>query len=260
MKRKERLDKLLVSRGLAETRSRAQALVMAGEVFVDGERADKAGMQVAVAAEIAVTEPLPYVSRGGFKLAGALTQFGIDVAGRVCADVGACTGGFSDVLLQAGAARVYAIDVGYGQLDWKIRQDERVVVMERTNARYVEGLAEAVSLVVIDVSFISLRLILPAVQGWLAEDGEIVALVKPQFEAGREQVGKGGIVRDATVQRQVLVDMWQWAEAQELGPQSAIRSPIEGSGGNVEFLMWLQPGREPRAGSEQILTGLALNG
>lgn len=244
VKGKERLDKLLVQRGLADTRSRAQALVMAGEVYVDGERADKAGMQVAMDAEVTVAEPLPYVSRGGFKLAEALKRFGIGVEGRVCADVGACTGGFTDVLLQRGAARVYAIDVGYGQLDWKMRQDERVVVMERTNARYLETLAEPVSLVVIDVSFISLRLILPAVRGWLEQDGEIVCLVKPQFEAGREQVGKGGIVRDAAVRREVLERLWQWATAEELGPQDVIRSPIEGSGGNVEFLMWLQPGRE----------------
>lgn len=242
-KGKERLDKLLVRRGLAQTRSRAQALVMAGEVTVDGKRADKAGMQVAVEAEIVVAEPLPFVSRGGFKLAAALETFGIAVEARVCADVGACTGGFSDVLLQEGAARVYAIDVGYGQLDWKIRQDERVVVMERTNARYLEALPEKVSFVAIDVSFISLRLILPAVQGWMAEGGEIVALVKPQFEAGREQVGKGGIVRDEAVRRQVLEAMWAWAAAQGLGPQRAMRSPIEGSGGNVEFLLWMQPGR-----------------
>lgn len=250
-KTKERLDKLLVSRGLAETRSRAQALIMAGEVSVDGERADKAGMQIDVSANIVVAEPLPYVSRGGYKLAAALERFGIDVAGRVCADVGACTGGFSDVLLQAGAARVYAIDVGYGQLDWKIRQDPRVIVMERTNARYVEALLEVVSLTVIDVSFISLRLILPAVRGWMGNDGDVVALVKPQFEAGREQVGKGGIVRDETVRKAVLEDIWQWATEQGLGPQGVIRSPIEGSGGNVEYLLWLRPGQKvTRTGCE----------
>lgn len=244
-KGKERLDKLLVALGLAETRSRAQALVMAGEVYVDGEQADKAGMQVALDAEVTVAEPLPYVSRGGFKLAEALERFGIGVEGRVCADVGACTGGFTDVLLQRGAARVYAIDVGYGQLDWKIRQDERVVVMERTNARYLESLEEAVSLVVVDVSFISLRLILPAARGWLVEDGEIVTLVKPQFEAGREQVGKGGIVRDEKVRQEVVESLWQWATDKGLGPRDVMRSPIEGSAGNVEYLMWMRPGREP---------------
>lgn len=251
VKGKERLDKLLVERGLAASRSRAQALVMAGEVYVDGEQADKAGMQVALDAELSVAEPLPYVSRGGYKLAEALEQFGIEVEGRICADVGACTGGFTDVLLQRDAARVYAIDVGYGQLDWNIRQDERVVVLERTNARYLESLAERVSLVVVDVSFISLRLILPVAQGWLAEGGEMVVLVKPQFEAGREQVGKGGIVRDEKVHREVVESLWRWAATEELGPQDVIRSPIEGSGGNREYLMWLKPGGEATMEGEQ---------
>ncbi len=242
-KSKQRLDKLLVQRGLAETRARAQALIMAGEVFVDGQRADKAGMQVAEEAEISVAEPLPYVSRGGFKLDAALDQFAIDVRDRVCADVGACTGGFTDVLLQRGAVRVYAIDVGYGQMDWRIRQDERVVVIERTNARYLDALAEPVTFVAIDVSFISLRLILPAVHGWLAPECDVVALVKPQFEAGRQEVGKGGIVRDRDVHRQVLLDMWQWTATADMGPQAVMRSPIEGSAGNVEFLIWLRPGQ-----------------
>ncbi|HZD11050.1 MAG TPA: TlyA family RNA methyltransferase [Candidatus Binatia bacterium] len=257
---KERLDKLLVSRGLAETRARAQALVMAGEVFVDGERADKPGMKVATEADLSVAEPLPYVSRGGYKLAEALARFEVTAEGRVCADVGACTGGFTDVLLAAGAARVYAIDVGYGQLSWKIRQDERVVVMERTNARYLEVLPEPVSLVVIDVSFISLRLILPAVKGWLAEGGEIVALVKPQFEAGREQVGKGGVVRDPAVHRQVTSDLWEWTAQRQLGPQDVIRSPIEGGAGNEEFLLWLQPGRLPAMDAAAAISRLERNG
>ena len=196
MKKKERLDKLLVARGLVTTRAKAQGLIMAGEVLVAGQRVDKPGTAVALNADIELITPLPYVGRGGYKLAGALESFGLDVIGRICADVGACTGGFTDVLLQKGAARVYAIDVGYGQLDWKLRQDARVVVMERTNARYVESLPEAVSFVSIDVSFISLKLILPAVKKWLAPEADIVALIKPQFEAGPEQVGKGGIVRD----------------------------------------------------------------
>jgi 23S rRNA (cytidine1920-2'-O)/16S rRNA (cytidine1409-2'-O)-methyltransferase len=240
---KERLDRLLITRGLAATRSRAQALIMAGEVFVDGARADKAGMPVPMDAEIRVITPLPYVSRGGFKLAGALQQFGLDVSGRVCADVGACTGGFTDVLLQNGAARIYAIDVGYGQLDSKLRQDERVVVLERTNARHLESLPEPVRFVAIDVSFISLRLILPAVQGWLAPQADVVALIKPQFEAGREQVGKGGIVRDPAIHRQVLAGLATWFAANDLTPAGLMRSPIEGSDGNVEFLVWLTPGR-----------------
>ena len=238
---KERLDKLMVERGLAQTRTRAQALIMAGEVRVDGERADKAGTRISREAEIEVDEPLPYVGRGGYKLAGALEAFGIEVTGRICADVGACTGGFTDVLLQAGAALVYAIDVGYGQLSWKLRQDARVVVMERTNARHLQALAEPVAFVAIDVSFISLTLILPAVRQWLTPAADIVALIKPQFEAGRERVGKGGIVRDPAVHREVLERLLAWARDAGLTPAGLIRSPIEGTEGNVEFLVWLQP-------------------
>jgi 23S rRNA (cytidine1920-2'-O)/16S rRNA (cytidine1409-2'-O)-methyltransferase len=259
-KRKERLDKLLVSRGLAETRSRAQALIMAGEVAIDGQRADKAGMQVALDARITVAEPLPYVSRGGHKLAAALETFEIDVMERVCADVGACTGGFTDVLLQRGASRVFAIDVGYGQLDWRIRQDERVVVMERTNARYLTALPQPVSFAAIDVSFISLRLILPVVKGWLVMSGEIVALVKPQFEAGREQVGRGGIVRDEAVRRTVVEELWDWAVAAGLGPRQVMRSPIEGSGGNVEYLLWMQPERPATMDGEEAWAKLEIAG
>lgn len=241
---KERLDKLLVDRGLARSRSRAQALIMAGEVYVEGKRSDKAGTRVPVNAGIEVAKPLPYVSRGGHKLEKGLDAFHIDVQGRICADVGASTGGFTDLLLQRGAARVYAIDVGYGQLRWKLRQDERVVVMERTNARYLDSLPELVSFVSVDVSFISLRLILPAARKWLAEDADVVALVKPQFEAGREQVGKGGIVRDKGVHRQVLQDLWDWTTAKGLSPQGLARSPITGAEGNVEFLLWLRPAAE----------------
>lgn len=243
MAKKERLDKQLVARGLVATRSRARALILAGEVLVDGARVDKAGTAVALDADITLKTPMPYVGRGGYKLAGALTDFGLDVAGRVCADVGACTGGFTDVLLQNGGARVYAIDVGYGQLDWKLRQDERVVVMERTNVRYVEALPEPVSFVCIDVSFISLRLVLPVVAQWLTADGEIVALIKPQFEAGRAQVGKGGIVRDTAVHRQVLWDMLTWIEAElDLTVRGLTRSAVTGAEGNVEFLVWLRCG------------------
>lgn len=239
--KRERLDKLLVARGLFATRSQARGFILAGDVFVDGERVDKAGTAVSTEAQIRVKQPLPYVGRGGFKLAGALDEFGLDVNGRICADVGACTGGFTDVLLQRGAARVYALDVGYGQLDWKLRQDERVVVMERTNARYVESLAELVSFVAIDVSFISLKLILPAVQKWLTATADIVALIKPQFEAGRAQVGKGGVVRDAAVRQEVLTKLLTWSVAQQLTPQALTRSAIEGSDGNVEYLVWLRP-------------------
>jgi 23S rRNA (cytidine1920-2'-O)/16S rRNA (cytidine1409-2'-O)-methyltransferase len=238
---KERLDKLLVMRGLAPTRAKAQALIMAGETLVNGQPAAKAGMSVPLDSLIELKDVMPFVSRGGYKLAGALDAFGVTVDGRICADVGACTGGFTDVLLQHGAARVYAIDVGYGQLDWKLRQNKRVIVLERVNARHLESLPEAVSLAVIDVSFISLRLILPAVQRWLTAEADIIALIKPQFEAGRGQVGKGGIVKDTAVHRQVLADMVAWCADKGLHPTGLIRSPIEGSEGNVEFLIWLRP-------------------
>ncbi len=243
-KKKERLDKLLVQRGLVTTRSKAQGVILAGEALVDGVQVDKPGTAVVTNATITLKMPMPYVGRGGFKLAGALAEFEVDVNGRICADVGACTGGFTDVLLQNGAARVYAIDVGYGQLDWKLRQDGRVVVIERTNARYLEALAELVSFVCIDVSFISLKLILPAVQKWLAPQADIVALIKPQFEAGRKQVGKGGIVRNTAVHRQVLTDLLNWAETHEMTLAGLTRSSIEGADGNVEFLVWLRPGGE----------------
>lgn len=236
---KERLDKLLVERGIVPTRTKAQAHIMAGDVLVDGSKASKAGELVPVSAEIELTQPLPYVSRGGYKLVGALDAFGIDPTGRTCADVGACTGGFTDVLLQRGARRVYALDVGYGQLDWKLRQDERVVVIERTNARYVEALDEKVDLVVIDVSFISLKLILPAVQKWLAPTFDIVALIKPQFEAGKEQVGKGGIIKDVALHQAIVNDLLEWSRNHQLYPQGWVPSPILGMEGNTEFLMWL---------------------
>lgn len=240
-KDKERLDTLLVERGLAESRARARAYIMAGEVTVNGQRVDKAGTAVPRDARIELAAPMPYVSRGGYKLAGALDAFGVSVIGRICADVGACTGGFTDVLLQRGAARVYAIDVGQGQLDWKLRQDERVAVLERTNARYLESLAEPIDLAVIDVSFISLKLILPAVRGWLNDTGEVVALIKPQFEAGPESVGKGGIVRDPAVRRAVLADLLGWAVAEDWAVSGLTRSSIQGADGNVEYLVWLRP-------------------
>jgi 23S rRNA (cytidine1920-2'-O)/16S rRNA (cytidine1409-2'-O)-methyltransferase len=238
---RKRLDVSLVERGLVATRSQAKVLVMAGEVRVDGATAVKASMLVANDARLEVVTPPPYVSRGGYKLAAALQNFGIDVSGLLCADVGACTGGFTDVLLQSAAKRVYAIDVGYGQLDWKLRRDERVVVMERTNARLLEQLPELVDFVCIDVSFISLRLVLQSVRGWLSPGGQIVALIKPQFEAGPDLVGKGGIVRSAEVHGQVLRDVLSWASEHQLRTAGLIRSPITGAQGNVEFLAWLRP-------------------
>ena len=242
--RKERLDKLLVERGLVPTRAKAQAYVMAGEVRVNGEPASKAGMKISAESTIELVNVMPWVGRGGYKLAGALEQFGIDVSGCVCADIGACTGGFTDVLIQSGATKVFAIDVGYGQLDWKLRTDDRVVVMERTNARYLESLDEPVNFVVIDVSFISLKLILPAVKRCVVKDApfDIVALIKPQFEAGKKQVGSGGVVRDGAVHRSVLEDILGWCIENGLQPKGLTRSSIQGADGNVEFLVWLRGG------------------
>ena len=240
--KKQRIDKLLLKRGFVETRSKGQAMIMAGEVLVDNVPVTKAGHLVLEDAKIDIIAPAPFVSRGGFKLHAAIEQFEIEVTGRVCADIGACTGGFTDVLLQQNASRVYAIDVGYGQLDWKLRNDSRVVVMERTNVRHLEALPEKVSLVAVDVSFISLKLVLPNASEWLDDGGEIVCLIKPQFEAGREMVGKGGIVRDPQVHRQVLNDILQWSVEAYLMPQGLIKSPVKGSSGNVEFLVHLKPG------------------
>jgi 23S rRNA (cytidine1920-2'-O)/16S rRNA (cytidine1409-2'-O)-methyltransferase len=236
---KFRLDVLLTEKGLVESRNRAQALIMAGKVRVDGQIITKPGAQISSEAEISIEQDLPYVSRGGIKLAAALDVFKIDPTDTICADVGASTGGFTDVLLQRGARRVYAIDVGYGQLDWKLRQNERVVVMERTNARYLEMLPEPVNLVTIDASFISLKLILPVVKKWLAIPGLVVALVKPQFEAGRTQVGKGGVVRDKTVHRQVLENTISYASEAEFTVLGISLSPITGPAGNHEFLIYL---------------------
>lgn len=262
MASKERLDKVMVDRGLVATRTKARGLIMAGEVKVNGERVDKPGTAVADSATIELLTPMPYVGRGGYKLAAALEQFGLAVTERVCADVGACTGGFTDVLLQQGAAKVYAMDVGYGQLDWGLRQDERVVVMERTNARYVESLAETVRFVCIDVSFISLKIILPAVEKWLGEAADVVALIKPQFEAGKKQVGKGGVVRETAVHRSVLLDVLGWAEEHGWQTQGLMRSPVEGSDGNIEFLVWLQRGssRQPAAEWAEAILGVADTG
>lgn len=234
---KKRLDLLLVERGLAETRERAQALILAREVCVDGRPILKAGALVGASAEITVRAPLPYVSRGGYKLSGALDEFNFSPQGQVCADLGASTGGFTDVLLQRGAARVYAIDVGYGQLAWKLRQDPRVVVMDRVNARFLDKLPEPIDLIVIDVSFISLELILEAARSLLKPAGEIIALVKPQFEAGRGRVGRGGVVRDVETHREVLEKIVRAGTAVDLRVLGLARSSIEGAEGNVEFFI-----------------------
>ncbi|MCB0167830.1 MAG: TlyA family RNA methyltransferase [Anaerolineae bacterium] len=239
MMTKVRLDILLVNKGLVESRSKAQALIMAGKVRVDDQVATKAGMTVSLEAVVTIDDELPYVSRGGLKLEAALDSFNIDPEAFICADVGASTGGFTDILLQRGAAKVYAIDVGYGQLAWKLRQDKRVVVMERTNARHLNSLPEAIDLATIDASFISLKLILPAVIKWLNSPALVVALVKPQFEAGRSQVGKGGVVRDPEVHHQVLLNIANYALRLKFSISGLISSPITGPAGNHEFLLYL---------------------
>lgn len=256
---KQRLDLRLHALGLSASREQGRRLIMAGEVTVDGETVDRPSAQVSETAKIDLKRRPRFVSRGGDKLDAALTAFGLEVAGWVCADLGASTGGFTDVLLQRGAARVYALDVGHGILDYRLRIDPRVVVMEKTNARYQAGLAEPVQLVTVDASFISLKLLLPVARGWLAGgQGELVALIKPQFEAGRKLVGKGGIVKDPAVHRQVLEDVLDWAAANALPAAGLIRSPIKGAEGNVEFLAWLRPGHAPGfdtpAAIKQVLT------
>lgn len=252
--RKQRLDRLLVCRGLADSCAQAQRLIMAGEVRVGGQVSDKPGVAVSVEADIVVATPPRFVSRGGEKLESLLEHSGIDVRGHVVADVGASTGGFTDCLLQRGAGRVYAIDVGYGQLDWGLRNDPRVVVMERTNARYLGELPEPVDLAAIDVSFIPLRKILPSVVGWLRPGGHVVALVKPQFEARRSEVGLGGVVRDPRVHALVLRRVQTVAAGLGLGLRALMPSPLRGRAGNVEFLGWWQ------LGGEALETGVALEG
>ncbi|MGQ9626108.1 MAG: TlyA family RNA methyltransferase [Anaerolineae bacterium] len=245
MGKKKRLDVLMVERGLAESRTQAQSLIMAGQVLVGGQTASKPATPVPPEAEISLKESLPYVSRGGLKLEAALDEFGIEVKGLVAADVGASTGGFTDCLLQRGAARVYAIDVGYGQLAWRLRQDPRVVVMERANIRYLESLPEEVDLATIDVSFISLEMVLPAVVRFLKPVAEVVALIKPQFEAGREQVERGGVVKDPQVHRAVLEKVLRQAEELGLAPRGLMPSPLKGPAGNIEFFAHLSRGRGP---------------
>ena len=241
MKNKKRLDVLLVEQMYAETRSKAQAIIMAGLVYVNGQKADKAGMSFdADTAQIEVRgQACPYVSRGGLKLEKALRDFGVDPTGFVCSDSGCSTGGFTDCLLQQGASKVFAIDVGYGELNWKIRNDPRVVVMERTNIRYVtpEDIGEPLDLSVIDVSFISLRIVLPAIKNLLKEGkGQVLCLIKPQFEAGRENVGKNGVIREPAVHQEVLDNFV--ALAKELGFTilGLTFSPVKGPAGNIEFL------------------------
>jgi 23S rRNA (cytidine1920-2'-O)/16S rRNA (cytidine1409-2'-O)-methyltransferase len=250
---KIRLDEALVARGLAETCSQAERLIRAGQVWLgdesSGVRGDKPGQRVAPDIALRVERGLPYVSRGGLKLEAALDAFGVTPAGWVCADIGASTGGFTDCLLQRGAAKVYAIDVGYGQLAWSLRQDPRVISMERANIRLLEPLPEAVALAVIDVSFIGLGLVLPRVAGLLAAGGQVIALIKPQFEVAKGQVGKGGVVRDPLLHRAAIRKVLAEAAAANLAPAGLIRSPITGPAGNIEFLASLLLGGGPVAES-----------
>lgn len=236
---KVRLDVALVAQGHAASREKAQAMILSGTVFLNNQRADKASLQVAEQDTLEVRGAVhPYVSRGGLKLEKAMQAFGVEAAGVVAADVGASTGGFTDVLLRAGAQKVYAIDVGYGQLDWKLRNDPRVVVMERTNARHLTQVdfAEPPSLCVMDVSFISIRLILPAMAQVMGKGGRFVTLVKPQFEAGRDRVGKKGVVRDAAVHLEVLREVYGFIREMGWCVQGADYSPVTGPEGNIEFL------------------------
>ena len=245
MSNKTRLDVLLVERGLQETRQKAQATIMSGLVFVNNQKVDKVGTPVANDAEIEVRgNALKYVSRGGLKLEKAMTSFALSLDGCICGDIGASTGGFTDCMLQNGAKKVYAVDVGYGQLDWKLRNDPRVVCMERTNARYLshEQIPDELDFASIDVSFISLKLILPAVHNVLKAGGLIACLVKPQFEAGREKVGKKGVVRDPAVHLEVLENFLIHAKESGFTVLDLTYSPIRGPEGNIEYLGYLESG------------------
>ena len=252
MKVKKRLDVLLVEQGYADSRTKAQAIIMSGQVYVDGQKADKPGVSYEESVDIEVRGvSCPYVSRGGLKLEKALRDFGVDPTGFVCSDSGASTGGFTDCLLQQGAKKVFAIDVGYGQLDWKIRSDPRVVVMERTNVRYVtlEQLGEPLDLSVVDVSFISLKIVLPVIKTFLKSTGQVLCLIKPQFEAGKDKVGKKGVVREPETHKEVLDNFVALANELNFNILGLTFSPVKGPEGNIEFLGHLtladKPGIEP---------------
>lgn len=252
---KERLDVLLVNMGLAPSREKAKAIIMAGQVYVNGQREDKAGSQFDIYAPIEIKgSTLKYVSRGGLKLEKAVQVFGLDLEGMVCMDVGASTGGFTDCMLQNGAKKVFSVDVGHGQLAWSLRQDERVVCMEKTNVRYLtpDQIGEPVDFVSIDVSFISLKMILPPVKEVLKERGQIVCLIKPQFEAGREKVGKKGVVREKSTHIEVIDSVIDFAASIGFGILNLDFSPIKGPEGNIEYLLLLQ--KNPTQEEENRLT------
>ncbi len=250
MSNKTRLDVLLTERGLLDSRQKAQATIMSGIVFVNGRRVDKVGTAVPNDAEIEIRGvTLQYVSRGGLKLEKAMQTFPLNLEGKTCADIGASTGGFTDCMLQNGAKKVYAVDVGYGQLDWKLRNDARVVCMERTNARYLthEEIPDELDFASIDVSFISLKLIFPALYGLLRDGGEMACLIKPQFEAGREKVGKKGVVRDPAVHLEVLEHFLLHAKENHFTVLGITYSPVRGPEGNIEYLGFLRKGEDPDA-------------
>ena len=251
--KKERLDILLVEKGICESREKAKTNIMAGLIFVDGQRVDKAGEKVTVDADIVFKgEKLKYVSRGGLKLEKAMKTFGIDLTDKVCMDIGASTGGFTDCMLQNNASKVFAVDVGYGQFAWKLRTDERVVCMEKTNIRYVtpEDIGVALDFASIDVSFISLRTIMPAVKALLGDKGEVVALIKPQFEAGRDKVGKKGVVRDKEVHLEVIDRIINFLIENELNVLGLSYSPIKGPEGNREYLVYFTKDKEKEGNFE----------
>jgi len=255
MKKKIRLDKLLIELGFAKSRERAKALILGGKVFVNGQRLDKAGSMISAEEEISVKEKdISYVSRGGVKLEKALDEFQIDVKEKIAMDVGASTGGFTDCLLKKGVKIVYAIDVGYGQLDWSLRIDRRVITLEKRNIRYLkkEDIPDGIDLAVIDVSFISLRIVLPKVMEFLKDRGEIVALVKPQFEVGKGEVGKGGIVRNQAKHRDVLLKLVEFSKRINLSVKGITESPILGQKGNREFFLYLSKS-QGKTDQEEIL-------
>lgn len=250
---KKRLDILVTERGLVESREKAKTLIMAGQVYVDGQKADKPGDTFSEDAAVEVRgKGLPYVSRGGLKLEKAMREFGLQLQGRTCMDIGASTGGFTDCMLQNGAQRVYSVDVGYGQLAWSLRTDPRVVNLERTNARYLtrEQVPEEINFFSVDVSFISLTLILPAVRPLLAEHGQAVCLIKPQFEAGREKVGKKGVVRDKAVHEEVIEKIRSFALENGFSVLGLTFSPVKGPEGNIEYLIYLERSEAPSQGEQ----------
>ena len=251
---KERLDVLLVSRGLAESREKAKAIIMSGNVYVDGQKEDKAGSNFPAEAVIEVRgNTLKYVSRGGLKLEKAMENFDVTLAGKICMDVGSSTGGFTDCMLQNGAVKVYAVDVGHGQLAWKLRNDDRVICMEKTNIRYVtpEDIGDRIEFSSIDVSFISLTKVLGPVKQLLTDNGQVVCLIKPQFEAGREKVGKKGVVREKSVHLEVIEMVSDYARSIGFGILGLEFSPIKGPEGNIEYLLYLQNYPQEEAGQEE---------